>query len=76
MLAAWKEFTGGSKPRSFDDIRRTFTPPNRRKFTIDAMIGMHIKPMASRLEVSAQALCIRLKNMGLITEHEQFDIGF
>lgn len=76
VLALWKEFTGSYKPRSHDFICRTFTPPNRRKFTIDAMIGMHIKPIATKLEVSAQALGIRLKNMGLITEHEQYDIGF
>ncbi len=75
VFALWKEFTGGYKPRNHDFIRRTFTPPNRRKFTMDAMIGMHIKPVAAKLEVSAQALGIRLKNMGLITEHEQYDIG-
>lgn len=67
----WRDFSGSYAPMTLRAITNRFPDKVRRKFNRQAMAEMFLKEMAAGLRVSARALFIRLKKLGLIVEHEQ-----
>lgn len=67
----WRSFTGSYEPMTMRAIMSRFHDKAQRKLNRQAMAEIFLKEMAAGLRVSARALFIRLKKLGLIVEHEQ-----
>ena len=74
VIEHWFNFSGGYGTITYNEIAEHFAPHVQAEYSKDALAQMHIKEMAQNMNVSAQALCYRLQNMNLITEHKQYSL--
>jgi hypothetical protein len=66
----WKARTKSENPLTPEQIARRFNMKTREKCCQDVLVWLYIRRIADRMGVSAQALSIRLKRMGLIANSE------
>lgn len=67
----WKALRGKYETISLQDIAQHFSEESRERYEPEVLAEIYVKQMAKDMKVSAKALLIRLKRMGLIAEQEQ-----
>lgn len=66
----WHARTKSENPLTQEQIARRFNAKTREKCSTDVLVWLYIRRIADQMGVSAQALSIRLKRMGLIADSE------